>query len=313
MEYDEFRAMNTQVVLAGEGEPAAVTRGFGAARDFILASEARLTRFSEASELAELNRFAGRWFHASPDLFDIVQQARLFVEETEGLFDPSVLGALESAGYDRSMDELRVHGASRPTQQDVASRGDFRDAELDPASHRIRLPVGTRIDLGGIAKGWIAEQAARRLAVRCSACAVNAGGDLFCIGRPDQEQAWQIGLDDPNDGDHVVAILNAPPGAVATSSIATRRWVQAGTARHHLIDPRTGLPAETDWLTVTVLTPHATTAEVFAKALLIGGSRDATRIAAARPDLAFIAIDGSGRLWGSANAEEFLDVGMERI
>jgi thiamine biosynthesis lipoprotein len=81
--------------------------------------------------------------------------------------------------------------------------------------------------------------------------------------------------------------------------------------QHHLIDPRTGQPAETDWLSVTVIAPSATVAEVFAKALLIAGSRQAERIAARRSDLAFIAVDRTGQLWGSNNAKEFLDVATE--
>jgi thiamine biosynthesis lipoprotein len=100
---------------------------------------------------------------------------------------------------------------------------------------------------------------------------------------------------------------------VATSAITKRRWLQAGQARHHLIDPRTLQPAETDWLSVTVLAPHAAVAEVFAKALLIAGSRQAARLLEQRADLAFIAVDADGRLWGSAEAKELLNVGLQRV
>lgn len=74
-----------------------------------------------------------------------------------------------------------------------------------------------------------------------------------------------------------------------------------------MIDPRRGAPAETDWLSVTVIAPHATIAEAFAKTLLIAGSRNASAVAARREDIAFIAVDGAGKLWGSENAREFLD------
>src|SRR5438876_6357047 len=115
MEYEEFRAMNSAIVLAAEGETQAVSEGFKRVKQFIQASEARLTRFSEASELSALNRSAGSWAVVSPELYALVRKARLFVEQTDGLFDPSILTALERAGYDRSMDDIRagIPGASR--------------------------------------------------------------------------------------------------------------------------------------------------------------------------------------------------------
>jgi thiamine biosynthesis lipoprotein len=313
VEYDEFRAMSSQIVLAGEGEPGAIRRGFGEAREFIEACEARLTRFSESSELAQLNRSGGSWFHASPLLFGILQQAKALMEGTGGLFDPSILEALERVGYDRSMDEIRAEGIARTRQADEMPPGALSSYELDPMEHAVRLPQGTRLDLGGIAKGWIAEEAAVRLSAFCGACAVNAGGDLFSIGRPSQGLGWEIAIEDPRDESRFLGVLRAPPGAVATSSITKRRWLQDGIHRHHLIDPRTRLPAQTDLLSVTVVAPHATTAEVFAKALLIAGSADAARLAAARKDLAFIVVDVQGRLWGPERSKELLKVGPESL
>jgi thiamine biosynthesis lipoprotein len=168
-----------------------------------------------------------------------------------------------------------------------------------------------RIDLGGIAKGWIAEHAARIVAVYAAACAVNAGGDMFSIGLAAGEKNWRVALEDPRDPAATLGILQVGPGAVATSSTMRRRWEQGGQVRHHLIDPRTGAPAESDWLSVTVIAGHAAIAEVVAKVLLIAGSREAEKFAARRRDIAFIAVDAAGRLWGSSNAKEFLDVGIE--
>ena len=96
--------------------------------------------------------------------------------------------------------------------------------------------------------------------------------------------------------------------AMGTSSIAKRRWSQGNRVQHHIIDPRTGLPADTDWLSVSVMAPHATLAEVYAKALLIGGSRAAEDVAARRSEITYIAVDYAGQLWGSARAGEVLHV-----
>jgi thiamine biosynthesis lipoprotein len=311
MEYREFRAMNSDLVLAAEGDLRELEQGFKQARMFVEASEARFTRFSDSSELAALNRAAGGWVSVSTELYELVQEASDLSEQTEGLFDPSILDDLERAGYDKSMDQIREHGAGAPRVAAKSGRGDFRATQFDPAKGAIRLPPGRRLDLGGIAKGWIAERAARVLDEYANACTVNAGGDLFAIGLPAGETAWAIALEDPRDPRETLAVLRVGPGAVATSSITKRRWRQGTRVMHHLIDPRTGLPAQTDWLSVTVIAPHATTAEVFAKALLIAGSRAAQDLAARRDHLAFIAVDEAGRLWGSSNAREYLDAGIE--
>jgi thiamine biosynthesis lipoprotein len=310
MEYREFRAMNSELVLAAESAKASIALGFEQAQALIASLEARLTRFSSTSELAQLNRSSGEWFSASDELFDVVRQAHDFVRETDGLFDPSILDALENVGYDKPMDDIRTHGATR-LPLTYSMKGDMLAISLDAGRRAVRLPRGTRLDLGGIAKGWIAERAAHELALYSDACAVSAGGDMFMVGLPAGETAWSVELEDPRDPARALQILRVGPGAVATSSITKRRWLQGGHERHHLIDPRSLEPAETDWLSVTVIAPHATTAEVFAKALLIAGSREADRIAARRRDLAFIAVDHTGQMWGSNNAREFLDVAIQ--
>jgi thiamine biosynthesis lipoprotein len=319
MDYQQFRAMNSDIILAAEGSADSLTLGLKLTRDFIAASEARFTRFTDTSELACLNRSAGAWFQASPELFDVVRLACEFAEETGGLFDPTMLGALEAAGYDKSMDDIRAHalsdslpgsrgrpgdGVAAQPRSDYPTEAAFRAIQLDEINQAIHLPLGTRIDLGGIAKGWIAEQAALLLAEYAAACAVSAGGDLFAVGLPADEADWPIGLEDPRDPDRDLTTLHIGPGAVATSSITKRRWQQGRRQQHHIIDPRTGVPAETDWLSVSVIAPHAALAEVYAKALLIGGSREAEHIAARRPEITYLAVDQVGQLWGSAQAGE---------
>ncbi len=313
MEYQQFRAMNSEIVLAADGSADSRTLGFKLARDFIAAGEARFTRFSDSSELSRLNRSAGAWFLASPELFEVVQQACEFASETRGLFDPTMLAALEAAGYDKSMDDIRAHGVSAPSRSATSVRSAYRAIQLDEIQQAIHLPLGARIDLGGIAKGWIAEQAARLLSESVETCAVSAGGDMFMIGLPAGEADWPIGLEDPRDPDRDLTTLHVGPGAVATSSVAKRRWQQGRRQQHHIIDPRTGTAADTDWLSVTVIAPHATLAEVYAKALLIGGSREAEAIAARRPDIAFIAVDHNRQLWNSVHNNEVLNVYVETV
>jgi FAD:protein FMN transferase len=300
--------MNCEIVLAAEGDPQQVALGFQNAREFIEQSERRFTRFSDQSELSQLNRASGQWFHPSADLFELVRLAQEYVDLTDGLFDPSILPFLQKAGYDRSMDEIRLNGPNKDFTGGVQEKLNIRTMLLDEEIGQIWLPPGMQIDLGGIAKGWIAERAARLLSENTTPCAVNAGGDLFMVGLPQGQSAWEVALEDPRDPVKTLAILHVGPGAVATSSVMKRVWRQGDRQQHHLIDPRSGEPAITDWLSVTVIAPQASTAEVFAKVLLIAGNDQAKDFFASQSEIAFIAVDRQGRLWGSQNSKEYIDV-----
>jgi thiamine biosynthesis lipoprotein len=315
MKYREFRSMNTDILMAAEGKDDAIETGFRQAQAFIQAGEKRFTRFHDESELSRLNRAAGTWFDASQDLYDVVTLAYNYHLQTEGLFDPSVLGALEQAGYDRSMEAVRMRTSSYAPAATLArvKPHEFSELRTDPDGKRIWLPPEVRIDLGGIAKGWIAERAAKLLANYAKACVVDAGGDAFFVGYPANEKTWRITLEDPGDPERGLAVLKLGPGAVATSAITKRRWQQGGKTQHHLIDPRTQRSADTDWLSVTVIAPYAAEAEVFAKSLLIGGSYESQRIAEMSGRIEFIAVDGQGKLWGSRHSKDYLDVTNQQL
>jgi thiamine biosynthesis lipoprotein len=309
MEILRFRAMNTDITLAAQGDPIHVNQGFEKAQEYIEASERRFTRFSEDSELSQLNRSAGSWFHASADMTFVVMLAQQYTEQTGGLFNPSILPDLERVGYDRSMDLIRAEEAQLPPARFGPSPGllSINRLTVNPDENLIFLPHGMRLDLGGIAKGWIAEQAAMILADYSQACLIDAGGDMFMVGLPEGEEFWQIDLEDPLNANWSLTRLNVPPGALTTSSVVKRKWMQGDTPRHHLIDPRTGLPAETDWLSVTVIAPHTDMAEVFAKALLIAGPQEAEQVAHNAPEISYLAVDHGGKIWGSLESLELIN------
>jgi len=296
MEFDTFRAMNSDIMLAAEG-PAA-KQGFEMAREYIETSERRFTRFSQTSELAQINRGAGSWMMVSQEMFTLLETALACYQATGGLFDPTILPDLEQAGYTKSMDELRISGAAQITHfNSRANREAFDNLGFRHSDLSIHIPSGMRIDLGGIAKGWIAEQTARKLANFSPACAVSAGGDMFLIGTPEGMENWEIGMEDPRRPSVDLITLQVDHGAVATSSVVKRVWQQGASTRHHLIDPRTGEPAITPWLSVTVLAPGAATAEVFAKAILIGGPESTRGLMEKNPEITYLAVDGNGQIW----------------
>lgn len=128
---------------------------------------------------------------------------------------------------------------------------------------RIELEPGVRIDLGGIAKGYAAERAAEVLGT-AGACLVNAGGDIAT-----RAGSWPVGVE---TGGALLTLELTGGGALATSGRDRRRWRRNGRELHHLIDPRTDAPADTDLLRVTVVATDAVEAEVAAKALFLAGA-----------------------------------------
>jgi len=311
MEYDEYRAMNTAIQVAAEGDRDELEGGFQRVRHFIEDSEARFSRFREDSELCQLNRSAGTWFQASPELYELLSEALRLHTLTGGLFDPSILGALQRVGYDRSMDEIKAMGilADRDFSPMTSPRFEgtlFEGTFLDPGNHSVLLPPHVQIDFGGIAKGWIAGKAVQMLSDYAPACAVSIGGDIAFHGFPTGETAWQVSLENPLDEDDVLAVLDVDSAALATSSVSRRRWLQGNQARHHIIDPRTGFPAEVEWLSVSAGAPESTTAEAFAKAILIGGPLVGARFVEQFPGLWFIAVRPDGSLSEIQASEEMI-------
>lgn len=285
-----LRAMGSTISLA-----VRVPRSDAEAARQVLAAEAawfqeverRLTRFDPESELSRLNRLAGQWCVVSPLLYAALSAAARAHRLTGGLFDPSILPALERWGYDRDFREMpgRIRPGDPAFQAPVPESPSPRlvapggsgfapralPLTLDPVARAVRLEQGARLDLGGIVKGLAADSSLRRLASRFPAALVDAGGDIAGLAK-DGMPPWRIAL--PMRGPGLPHALRVRRGGVATSATA-RRWVGPPGRAHHLIDPRTQAPADSGLEMVTVVARWAATAEVLAKALLIGGP-DAT-------------------------------------
>ncbi|GAC1330043.1 MAG: FAD:protein FMN transferase [Chloroflexota bacterium] len=261
-----FRAMNTDIALLSPTDGPEFEHASSIVRGIFAEVECCLSRFQPDSELSHLNRAAGQPFEASPLLFEAVWLAVRAASETNGVFDPTVLSALEYAGYDRSFE--RIHAPAGRTGLDLLP--DYRAIECDPTTRTIRLAAGQRVDLGGIGKGFAVDRAYAAspfLEDRCIA----AGGDIVVHGNAENEGPWTIALEDTGDLEpRSIAVRDA---AVATSTTLKRRWQRHGQTYHHLIDPRTGRPSQSPLRTVMVVAATCVHADVAAKtALLLGDS-----------------------------------------
>jgi thiamine biosynthesis lipoprotein len=298
----QFRAMGTQVGLWlwHDNDPLA-RKVLTQTEQFFIRTESYLSRFKTDSELSRLNRAAGRSRPVSPLLFELVELALVWRDRTNGIFDPTVLQALVAYGYDRSFEHL----GRRDDQAGSApvNRSATGQVRLNPAQRRILLPRGVGLDLGGIAKGWTVQQAARRLG-RLGPALVDAGGDIACVGAPAVGSPWLIGVADPHRPEADVATLTLLGEAVATSSVTSRRWRTHGRPAHHLIDPRIGAPAHTDLSSVTVVAPRLPDAEIHAKVALILGTVEGLAYLNKQPDVSALLITASGDHLSCGSLEE---------
>jgi thiamine biosynthesis lipoprotein len=266
-----FRAMGCEMTLRLVADTPTLAIQLAAARAFIDLAEAHLSRFRPESELSQLNARSGERVRASPLLYQVVQVALAGARRTHGLYDPTVLAALEAAGYNRSFaDGLDTEACPSRTPLPQA---DWRDIGLDPTSGSIKLPPGLRIDLGGVAKAWTAERVADQLAPY-GPCLVDAGGDIAVRGAAPGLPGWPIGVADPRRPDRDLAWLLLRERAVATSGVDYRRWQRGDCLQHHLIDPRTRCPADTDLLSATIVAADAAAANVHAVAAVVLGAQN---------------------------------------
>jgi len=284
-----FRAMGcAMAVYAAAGDPGA-DEGLRAARALIDRAEERLSRFRDCSELSRINAHPGRPMAASGALWDVVVRAMEGARQTHGLYDPTILGDLESAGYDRPFDAGLDCDGGAIAQSPVRVRRSWEDVVLDSRARTVTLPPGARLDFGGIGKAWAAEQAAAALSAT-GPCLVDAGGDIAARGAPAGWPGWPVGITDPHAPDRTLTTLAIADRAVATSGTDVRRWRRGGQMCHHIIDPRTGRPAQTDLWSVTVVAPDAADANVHAVAALILGSEEGLRYLAAHPGIDGLAV-----------------------
>ncbi len=259
-----FSAMGTTVSLL---LPTAHTgTGLAIAREVFAEWEQTLSRFLPTSELSQLNQQAGQPVIVSQLLFTVLRTALAAAQETDGLYDPTLLPQLLAAGYDRSFSELPEQRPARQTRSQPG--GDWRKIQLEPALRGFTLPPGCGLDFGGIANGMAVDAVLARLQeTGIEPALVNAGGDLAVLGLPPGYSAWPIAVQGKDD----TWMIPLHHGALATSSVARRRWRQGTQTSHHLLDPRTGESIQSQLWSVTVAAGRCMQAEVATKAVFLLG------------------------------------------
>lgn len=246
-------------------DPAAL----GAAKDLADAVldevAAACNRFDPAAEIHRVEAARGAPVMVSAVLADLLAVAVAAASFTNGDVDPTLGSALRALGYDRDLDEILWSGDSVHVVRQPAG---WEDIHLD--GDVVRLPAGVELDLGATAKARAADLCAALVAEHLGVgVLVGLGGDIATAG-PAPDRGWVVRVQD-QPGDPACAVSIPAGAAMATSSTASRTWDRAGRELHHILDPRTGQPAEVIWRTATVVATTCVHANALTTAALVRG------------------------------------------
>jgi FAD:protein FMN transferase len=279
--------MGTELmVVLPPGEAAAVLA-------WLREVERTFSRFLPGSDVSRAGAGAGGPVTVSELFLRVLDEACAHQERTDGLFSPFLGAELARLGYAVDFDAIGVPEPRPPSR--AAPGAATPRVHIDHDHKTVHLPQGIGIDLGGFVKGWSVQAAAG--AVAAPRGLIDAGGDLVAWRRP-ADPPWRIGIEHPLTG-RPLGVLELPrQAAVATSSVVRRSWRGTTGARiHHIIDPRTGEPADSDCRQATVLAADLAAAEVHATCLTILGTAEGPAwLAGQDPAAGWITVDGQGRV-----------------
>lgn len=253
-------------------EPAAIVPAAQIAERYLARLDQAASRFRPDSELSRITAMARSdavTVAVSPILGDCIAAALHAARLTDGLIDPTLGGAIAAAGYDADLTVIQSRRDAPVTAPDPAPRPDWRTIGFRARGRRLTLPRGSRLDLGAVAKAAAADAIAAELEDSLpGGFLVNLGGDIATSGI-NPEGGWPIAVADHKG--RVLQVIAGHGQAFATSSTQKRTWTQGGRRRHHIIDPRTGEPAEVTWAQVACAAATAVEANAASTAAIVLG------------------------------------------
>jgi len=278
----ERPALGTSVRVA-VWPPGHLRQVVGAVNRELADLDLQASRFRPDSEISGIHAVGGGTVEVSDGLAEVIAVALAAARWTGGLVDPTVGAAICALGYDRDFAAISAEeGTTVPVPVSVPGWRSLRQA-----GRLLTLPEGVLIDLGATAKGVGADRAASAAirAVNGGGVLVSIGGDMAMAGQP-PHGGWPVLVaDDHRQEDRAgtainpVQVVRLTAGALATSSVSCRSWMRGGRRLHHILDPRTGMPAVGPWRTVSVAAASCAEANAAATAGVIAGAHASSWLA----------------------------------
>ena len=276
-------AMDTVMNLTVYGENAAAALE-SAEKELHTLDEAVLSRTAAGSELYALNTSNGETVEYGADdiLPALIETALTISDATDGAFDPTLAPVLDAWGFTK--DEHRVPSADG--LKELLSHTGCGKVALEKTADgwTVTLLDGAQLDLGGIAKGYAADLLRAQLEKEgVTSATLDLGGDVFVMGRKTDGGDWRIAVKDPADTESYLGVVSAADKFIVTSGVYERYFEENGVRYHHILDPKTGCPAESGLVSVTVLCENGAWADALSTACFVLGPDGALAL---RDDLA---------------------------
>ena len=292
----EIFAMDTIMNLTFYGENG--EQAMTAAVSEIQQLEKTLSVTKADSEISKINAAGGKKVTVSKETYDLLSACIQYGNDTDGLFDISIYPLVKLWGFTTE----KYHVPDKAERDAVIKKIDYKKIEL-LSDCQVRIPSGMAIDLGAAAKGYLSQKIIDLCKEKkVTSCILSLGGNVQTICMKPDDTEYTVGITDPSDGSSIYGTVKVKDKAVITSGIYQRNFKKDGKLYHHIMDKRTGMPADNNLASVTVIAENGAMADAYATALSVMGEEKAIAFQKKHPQIQIILIRKDGTFYQSEKA-----------
>ena len=305
----QFFSMDTVMSITAYGPKGEA--GVQAAREAVSRLDGLLSRTDPDSQISALNAHAGdgRLVEVDGDVAELLSFAQSVSQLLPGDFDVTIAPVMDAWGFTT---EAR-HVPGEAALSAALALVDSSQLEVDTAaSAAMLLAPGMEVDLGAVAKGFAAGEAEEALrAAGVERALIDLGGNVTVVGTRPGGEPGRVAVKDPQNTDAYLGILALEDVTLSTSGGYERYFEEDGVRYHHIIDPKTGYPADSGLLSVTVVTADHVLADALSTALFVAGEEEALDFWRSREDFELVLCTGDGRVIVTQGLEDAFQPGGE--
>ena len=252
--------------------------------------EGLLSKTIDTSDVARINAAKGKPVTVDPETWEILRRAKEINQLTGGAFSITLAPVTALWSFTGMVNNAVPTDEARLANLPLV---DDQKIELGE-NYTVTLPAGMQIDLGGIAKGYIADKVAEFLRDKITAAVISLGGNVYTVGQKPDGSRFGVGITNPENTSFSKAVIYTGDCTVVTSGTYERGFNFGGVRYHHILDPETGWPSQSDLVSATFVMDSSLTADALATACIVIGSERALELANGLGlDAMFIRADGT--------------------